>query len=45
MLVEIKSQEKENLVDEVIVPEISYWIVLTDFAQEGQFVSRSIGPG
>ena len=35
---EIKSREKENLVDEVIVPEISYWIGLTDFAQEGQFV-------
>ena len=34
-LVEIKSQDKEHLVDEVILSEISYWIGLTDFAQEG----------
>ena len=37
-LVEIKSEEKEHLVEEVIVPEIAYWIGLTDFAQEGDFV-------
>lgn len=37
-LLELRSNEQTNTLRQFLMPELNYWIGLTDFVQEGQFV-------